>query len=70
MPPSGKEVVKALRKAGFEIDRIKGSHHFMRHEDGRVSPVPVHANRDLSTGLYRRILSDVGLSDAELKELI
>jgi predicted RNA binding protein YcfA (HicA-like mRNA interferase family) len=25
------EVIRALRKAGFEVTRIKGSHHIMRH---------------------------------------
>jgi predicted RNA binding protein YcfA (HicA-like mRNA interferase family) len=30
MPPSGKEVVKALQKAGFQIDRIAGSHRSRR----------------------------------------
>jgi predicted RNA binding protein YcfA (HicA-like mRNA interferase family) len=25
-------VVAALRKAGFAVSRIKGSHHFLRHD--------------------------------------
>ena len=28
---TGREVVAALRKAGFDVARIKGSHHFLRH---------------------------------------
>jgi hypothetical protein len=30
-----------LREAGFEVVRIKGSHHFLRHADGRGTVVPV-----------------------------
>ena len=32
---NGKQCVKALRRLGFEIVRIKGSHHFLQHSDGR-----------------------------------
>ncbi len=31
---TGKKVVKALKRIGFELIRIKGSHHFLRHQDG------------------------------------
>ena len=37
---SGREVVEALRRAGFDLVRVKGSHHFLRHADGRVTVVP------------------------------
>jgi predicted RNA binding protein YcfA (HicA-like mRNA interferase family) len=36
----GRKFIKALRKAGFEIIRVKGSHHFLRHSDGRATVVP------------------------------
>jgi predicted RNA binding protein YcfA (HicA-like mRNA interferase family) len=32
---SGKEIVRALAKDGWDLDRISGSHHIMRHPDGR-----------------------------------
>lgn len=39
MPPvpavRGSRVVGALEKAGFVVGRINGSHHIMRHPDGR-----------------------------------
>jgi len=37
----GRKVIKVLRKAGFEVIRIKGSHHFLRNLDGRATVVPV-----------------------------
>lgn len=44
---TGKKLIKILRKANFEVVRIKGSHHFLRHEDGRTTVVPVHAENPL-----------------------
>jgi predicted RNA binding protein YcfA (HicA-like mRNA interferase family) len=34
----GKALVAALKRAGFEVIRIKGSHHFIRHTDRRSFP--------------------------------
>ncbi len=48
---SGKELVKLLEKSGFTVVRVNGSHHRMRHPDGRVTTVPVHKNEDLPKGL-------------------
>jgi predicted RNA binding protein YcfA (HicA-like mRNA interferase family) len=70
MPPSGKNIVRALGKAGFVTVRVTGSHHILQHDDGRVTTVPVHGNRDTQRGLYRKILKDAELSDAELRDLI
>jgi len=36
----GREVIAALERAGFEVIRIKGSHHYLRHPDGRATVVP------------------------------
>jgi predicted RNA binding protein YcfA (HicA-like mRNA interferase family) len=33
---SGKDLVKALGKDGREVERVTGSHHVMRHADGRL----------------------------------
>ena len=40
---SAKEIIAALGKAGFVVSRIKGSHHFLKHPDGRKTVVPVHS---------------------------
>jgi predicted RNA binding protein YcfA (HicA-like mRNA interferase family) len=53
MPPlpvlPGLRVVRALEKAGFEVVRIRGSHHVLRHPDGRGTSVPVHRSASLLT---------------------
>lgn len=39
---SGAQLIKALRMLGIEVIRIKGSHHFLRHADGRGTVAPMH----------------------------
>ena len=74
MPPvpalRGGRVVKALERAGFKVARISGSHHIMRHPDGRGTTVPVHPGRDLAKGTLRGILDDIGLSVDDLRDLL
>lgn len=57
-----REAVAILRNLGFEEVRQRGSHKQFRHADGRRTTVPMHAGRDLSPILLRRIAHDVGLS--------
>ena len=55
---SGKDFIKLLESLGFNVSRIKGSHHRLHHEDGRVTTVPVHKNDDLPKGLLRKIIRE------------
>ena len=55
---TGGEVIAALRRAGFEIARIKGSHYFLRHGNGRGTVVPVHSGEIIGPGLLAAILRD------------
>jgi predicted RNA binding protein YcfA (HicA-like mRNA interferase family) len=57
----GREVIAALRQAGFQVIRVKGSHHFLRHPDGRCTTVPVHAGETIGPGLLSSILRDCEL---------
>lgn len=67
---TGREVIAALEKAGFEVVRIKGSHHRLRHPDGRVTAVPVHAGEVVGPGLMASILRDVELTRDEFVTLL
>jgi len=42
---TGKELIKALKKNGWVLDRIRGSHHIMIKENERSIPVPVHGKK-------------------------
>ncbi len=67
---TGQDLIKALNKCGFKVIRIKGSHHFLRHEDGRRSVVPVHKNETIGKGLLAQILRDCEISREELRTFL
>jgi predicted RNA binding protein YcfA (HicA-like mRNA interferase family) len=62
----GKELIKILVGHGFDVIRIKGSHHFLRHDDGRCTVVPVHTGETLGPGLLLQILKDTELNKSDL----
>ena len=66
----GKRLIKALQKAGFVEVRVRGSHHFMRHLDGRATVIPVHAKEIIGMGLFQKILKDCELTVAEFINLL
>ena len=66
----GRELIAALKVAGFNVARIKGSHHFLKHSDGRATVIPVHAGETIGPGLYNKILRDVDLTNEELLRLL
>lgn len=67
---AGERIVRALQRAGFKVARVRGSHHIMRHPDGRGTTVPVHPGRDVAKGTLRGILVDVDMSIEELQRLL
>ena len=67
---TGKELIAALKESGFAVVRVKGSHHFLRHIDGRTTVVPLHAGETIGPGLLSKILRDCQLSREELHEIL
>jgi predicted RNA binding protein YcfA (HicA-like mRNA interferase family) len=57
---SGTDFIKLLKKNGWALDRIKGSHHIMRKNNVSLS-VPVHANEDLKPGILNSLKKQAGL---------
>ena len=51
----GKELVRFLKKNGWQVDRISGSHHIMV-KGSRTISVPVHGKKELGKGLTHAIL--------------
>ena len=67
---TGAELIAALEGVGFRVLRIKGSHHFLRHQDGRSTVVPVHSGETIGPGLLHRILRDCQLAADQLFKLL
>lgn len=66
---TGQEVIDALKKAGFDVLRVKGSHHFLGHKDGRRTVVPVHRGEIIGPGLMSKILRDCEIDRDEFMKL-
>lgn len=67
----GKQLIKLLEKLGFVITRINGSHHRMKHADGRITTIPVHKNDPIPKGLLRKILrEDIKITPEGLKDYL
>lgn len=64
---SGKELIKALQRDGFQIVRQRGSHVSLR-KDKYKTVVPLHP--DLSKGTLLGILKQCGLNKEKLVELL
>lgn len=60
---TGKRLKKLLVEAGWQLDRISGSHHIMIKEGCRSIPVPVHGSTDLPKGLVNAILKQAGIKE-------
>ncbi|MDX1921015.1 MAG: type II toxin-antitoxin system HicA family toxin [Candidatus Caenarcaniphilales bacterium] len=65
---SGKKFCKILEKAGWELFRIKGSHHIYKKESVRKSiSVPVHGNQDLKIGMLKDFMKTAELNEEDLE---
>jgi len=57
---SSADLIRELRAAGWELDRVRGSHHIFKKDGQRPITVP-HPKKDLGTGLERAIRRAAGL---------
>ena len=65
-PQKPREVIKKLKKLGFIGPFPGGKHvHMIHPETKKVIPVPVHGEKDVSVGLIRKIINEVGISRDE-----
>ena len=67
---TGKQLIGRLKRLGFREVRIRGSHHYLRHPDGRTTVVPAHAGEAIGPGLLSKILRDAEISKVDLSEYI
>ena len=68
---SGKELVKALEKAGFELNGQKGSHVKMKKrlkERAIVTIIPMH--KELDTGTLIGVLHQAEITREKFMELL
>jgi len=66
---SGRQLVRALGRVGFVVDRQRGSHMILyRADPPRMLTVPDH--KELDRGTLRAILRQAEMSPKELEQLL
>lgn len=68
---SGKDAIRLFERTGYEVVRIKGSHHIMKKAAvPMLLTVPVHKNQSLKRGTFRGLLRAAGISKEQAIDLI
>ena len=64
---SGREFARLLEKHGWQLARVKGSHHVYTKSGhaARIS-IPIHRNRSLKIGLLRHLMKIAEIDETEL----
>ena len=58
---NSKDVIKALKKDGWEMVRVTGSHHHFRHSKKSGTVTVPHPKKDLPRGTLKSIKKQSGL---------
>jgi predicted RNA binding protein YcfA (HicA-like mRNA interferase family) len=69
---TSRDVIKVLKRAGFEFDRqAKGSHEIWYNPDTkRRTTIPNHPGAEIKKGTLKAILEQAGLSLEEFMQLL
>ena len=67
---SGREVMAALTRAGYEKDRQRGSHVVMRQTEPPHRRITVPDHDEIAKGTLHAILREAGLTIVEFKALL
>ena len=67
---SGRDVVRALGKIGYEVDRQRGSHIMLRNTSPPYRRIVVPDHREVAKGTLRAIIRECGLTVDEFQQLL
>ena len=65
-----KEIIKALKKKGFIVDHISGSHYIMYNDDKTLRATIAYHNKIIKRKVIMSILKSANISVEELKDLL
>lgn len=67
---SGRDVVRALAKLGYILDRQRGSHMILRQQTPPQRRLTVPDHNELARGTLRAIIRQAGLTVEEFRALL
>ena len=70
-PVTPRKVLQALKRAGFFVHHVEGSHYYLKHPDKPGLRVSVaYHNKDLKRKTLRSIIEQAGLAPEEIRRLL
>jgi len=67
---SGRDVITALPKIGFRVDRQKGSHIVLRQDKPPHRRITVPDHAEVAKGTMRAIIRQAGLAVEKFRDLL
>jgi len=69
---TGKQIEKALVRAGWHLHHSRGSHSYYRHPDrpGKQVTLPMHGKETIVESVLEGVLEEAGLTVEEFIELL
>lgn len=67
---SGRQLVKALGRLGYVVDRQRGSHIILRHTKPPHRRLVVPDHDEIAKGTLRAIIRDAGITVEDLRSLL
>jgi predicted RNA binding protein YcfA (HicA-like mRNA interferase family) len=65
---SGKDLARLVESHGWQLLRIRGSHHIYGKPGSVVRlSIPIHANTALKAGLLKHLLKMAGLEEEDIR---
>jgi len=61
MRMNSKDLIRELQQAGWQLYRVKGSHHIFKHPANNQTIVVPHPKKDLGIGLVKSIRKQAGM---------
>lgn len=58
---NSKDIIKLLEEKGWQLDRVKGSHHTFKHNENKYLITVPHPRKDIPIGTIRAILKTAGV---------
>lgn len=66
---SADELIRALEKDGFVLERSSGAIRLYRHPRGRRVSIHYHPRKTFGADLLKELLSDIGWSEKDMRRL-
>ena len=65
-----KDLIKALKRKGFVVDHVSGSHYIMYNPDKTLRATIAYHNKPIKRKTVTNILKSANISVEELKDLL